>query len=278
MRQKTISREVFIKGQALHTGVDVEMRCAPASGDAGIVFFRSDLPGSPAIPAMVSQVSDTRKCTAIGKGDAQIQTIEHFMAALAALHLDNLHIYVHGPEIPLGDGSAGVFARRLLEAGIEEQRAERKVAVLDEPVWAFQPLPSGKLASIVALPAETPMYSYTFVSEHDALSDQYAEYSLDSGNFLAEIADARTIAFMKEIEFLRKQGRALGGNMDIAVVVGEQGLLNPMRLPQEVARHKLVDLIGDLYLLGPVRARFIGIRSGHSLNNALACKLAGILR
>ncbi len=281
--QQTIADEVIIAGQALHCGVPVEMRLTPLPADSGVWFGRSDLPGQPRVKADISAVVDTTKNTTIGKNGWKIATIEHLMAVLHGLGIDNVLVEVDGEEVPAGDNSGIFFANRIKEVGITPQASLRQYSVIREPMWVEgivrrQNEPSK--AWLIALPprpgSESLEISFTFTSDHPATGNQYFQYTLNPETFLTEIAPARTIAFMKEIEFLRSQGLALGGDFNSAVIVGEDGYVNELRFPDEIVRHKILDILGDLYLLGPLAGQLVAVRSGHALDLELAKKIAAV--
>ncbi len=269
--QQTLKNRISFNGQALHCGKDVAVNLIPQPVDTGVLFARSDLPGKPVLKATPANVVDTLRSMAIGADGWRIQTIEHLMAALHALQVDNLLVEVDGPELPLGDGSAQFFMKKILEAGLVTQEKPRKVRKITAPVAVIDEREPHSY--LIALPGKGLRLSYYFTSDHKVTGNQFAQYVITPEVFQKEIAPARTIAFYRELEALRKQGLALGGNMDIAVVVGEDSYLNPLRFEDEIVRHKILDLLGDLYLLGPIEGEIIGLRSGHKLDLELALKL-----
>lgn len=268
-QQMTIRQPVFLEGIGLHTGRPVRMAVKPGEPDTGFTFVRTDIAGSPAIRASVDNITRTVRCTTLGgEGRAEVQTVEHLLGALAGLGIDNAVIELDAPEIPVADGSAATFVTLLEGAGLLPQPAPKHLLTLREAVWI-----TGKDSHIVALPADVFKVSFIFTNRHPAVGTQYAEFVVEPEIFKKEIAPARTIGFMHEIEVLRKQGLALGGSLDIAVVVGEDGYLSPPRFPDEIVRHKILDLIGDLAVLGPLHAHIIGLRSGHALDALLARRI-----
>lgn len=269
--QQTLKEEVVIEGQALHSGKMVSMRLIPQSADTGIFFRRKDLPGEPLVRAEPRNVVSTFRCLSLGTKEWRIQTIEHLMAALHGLEVDNLLIEVSGEELPLGDGSAWFFTKTLLKTGLASQDKPRLVRRITSPVWVENG--NDPCSYLLALPGEGLRISYCFTSNHRMMGDQFTQFLITPEVFQAELAKARTIAFTHELEALRSQGLALGGNMDVAVVVGENGYLNTLNYPDEIARHKILDILGDLYLLGPVEGQIIGIRSGHKMDHELTMKL-----
>lgn len=283
--QQTIANEVIITGIALQCGAQVKMHLAPLPADSGIWFGRSDLPNRPRIKADIQAVVNTYKRSTIGGEGWQIATIEHLMAVFHGLGIDNLLVEVDGEELPSGDGSGLFFAERILEVGLITQAEPRRFTVIQEPLWVegnvmSQGEPSK--AMLIALPpdpgAEHLEISFTFTSDHPATGNQYYHYILRPETFLKEIAPARTIAFMKEIAYLQSQGLALGGDFNLAVVVGETGYMNELRFNDEIVRHKILDVIGDLYLLGPLVGKLVAVRSGHALDLEMAKKIAASIR
>lgn len=271
MRQSTLQDAVTFSGVALHTGAECSVTLRPAPAGTGIVFRRTDLEGSPKIPAVAENVISTDRCTAIGVGSASVSTIEHLMAALRGLEVDNAIVDIDGPEVPIGDGSAAPFVQLIERAGVARLDAPRLVTAVERPTWVRE---GNKVA--VALPYDGFRVSFTFTNDHNhpALSDLYAEFDVDPGVFADKIAPARTIGWLSEVEKLRESGLALGATMDMAVVVGEDRVLTPMRFHNEPARHKVLDVIGDLYLIGHVRAHIICVRGNHAMNAKLARKIA----
>ncbi|NLW10239.1 MAG: UDP-3-O-[3-hydroxymyristoyl] N-acetylglucosamine deacetylase [Firmicutes bacterium] len=275
-RQQTLKQSLTIQGEALHTGKMVTMTLIPQPEDTGIRFCRSDLPGKPVLPARPEHVVDTYRCTTIGNNTWQIKTIEHLMAALHGLGVDNLLVEVEGEELPMGDGSAWFFARAILEAGLVEQEKSRRKWKITTPVWVENG--NSPRSYLLALPGDQLHISYVFTSNNSSVGNQFYQLRVTPETFQEELASARTIAFTYEIEALRRQGLALGGNLDVAVVVGEEGYLNDLRYPDEIARHKILDILGDLYLLGPVTGKIIGIGSGHKMDLELVLRLKENLR
>lgn len=282
--QFTLAGSASLQGIGLHTGKSVRLVFQPAPPSTGIVWRRADLPGTPAIApdgesgaGLLSRVVGTQRATTIGVDDAAIATVEHVMAALAGCGIDNAIVDVYGPETPFMDGSAAPFIECLDEIGIEAQPVPKRWRRLRQPV-----VYEDDGAVCVAVPSEDVRLSYTFVSDHPALGTQFAEYGMASGEnretyarrFAEQIAPARTIGWVHEVEALQRRGLALGASWDSAVVVDEEKLLTPLRLPDEVARHKLLDLMGDLYLLGPLQAKIFALRSGHRHHVAFARLIA----
>jgi UDP-3-O-[3-hydroxymyristoyl] N-acetylglucosamine deacetylase/3-hydroxyacyl-[acyl-carrier-protein] dehydratase len=257
----------------LHTGEKVEIKFKPSLPNTGINFQRLDLPERPIVNAVLANIIDVAKSprrTSIGNGKAEIHTIEHLMAALAVLNIDNLIIEMDGVEVPGLDGSALPFMDALERAGIQEQNIARRTFQVKEPVW----IADGD-ASVVVLPSQEFRISYTLSYDHPYLKAQYLTVSINHDSFLKEIASARTFCLEEEVGVLKEQGLGRGADYENTVVVGEQGVVkNSLRFEDEFARHKVLDLIGDLYLLGrPLKAHVIAIKSGHPLNIKLLQKI-----
>ncbi len=250
----------------MHTGTVCRLGFHPAPAGSGVAFQRVDLPGQPLIPATIENVVDSLRCTRIGNGTASVSTVEHVMAALNGLGIDNCLLTIDGPEVPIVDGSAASFTRMLRAAHIVEQSLPRQYVELSRPVWASD---GGR--HMVALPSDQFCVSFTFTNDkaHPALTDQYAEVAVTPESFEKEIASARTMGWLEEVEILRRKGLIQGASGDIAVVIGEESVLTPLRYPNELVRHKILDVIGDLALVGRLRAHVICVRSGHRLNAML---------
>jgi UDP-3-O-[3-hydroxymyristoyl] N-acetylglucosamine deacetylase len=270
LRQRTLKSSTRTTGVGLHTGARVDLVLRPAPADTGIVFHRTDLVPPVAIPATASMVGDTRLSSTLRDGGASISTVEHLMSAMAGLGIDNLHVDVAGPEIPIMDGSAGPFVYLLQGAGIVEQNAPKRylrivspVEVRDGDKWArFEPHHGFRLDFTIDFPHPV------FGSENRHVVIDFAEHS-----YVKEVARARTFGFMQDVEAMRAAGLGLGGSLQNAIVLDEVRVLNSegLRYDNEFVRHKVLDAIGDLYLLGhPLIGQYTAHKSGHALNNALA--------
>ena len=270
LKQRTLKTVIRAAGVGLHSGVKVTMVLRPAAPDTGIVFRRVDLSPPVDIPASALLVGDTRMCSCVEKDGARVGTVEHVMSALAGLGIDNVYIDLDAAEVPILDGSAGPFIFLIQSAGIEEQNAAKKfirvtqpIAVRDGDKWArFEPYDGYRL-------------KFSIVFNHPAIDGTAQEIEMDFADqsYIREIARARTFGFMQDVEFLRENGLALGGGLENAVVLDEFRVLNPdgLRYTDEFVKHKVLDAIGDLYLLGhPLLAAFTAHKSGHGLNNQLA--------
>jgi len=272
-RQRSLAKEVSISGAGIHTGDAVTVRVLPAPPDAGIMFIRTDLPHRPTIPATPSYALDTEigmRRTSLSKDGVMVQTVEHFMASLWGLGIDNAYVEVSGLELPGLDGSAAPFVQLLKSAGTVEQDAPRKFFSLREPIV----LDEGD-STIAVLPDRTLKISYTLSYNHPMLKAQFASFALNGQSFEEAIAPARTFCLLEEAEALRAKGLGKGATYTNTLVVGNGGVIqNTLRFEDEFVRHKILDLLGDLYLLGAhLRAHVIALKSGHPLNIKLLHKL-----
>ena len=261
-KQHTLKQAASCDGIGLHSGKMVEMTLRPAPADTGIVFVRTDIPEKPEIHALASNISATTKATTLTENGANVTTIEHLMAALAILKIDNCYIDMSSAEPPVGDGSAKFFMDQILKAGIAEQDAERQVYHIDH---AFSYYDGDR--SIVVLPYEGYRITFTSINPHPLLGTQVMDIEDKGDNFRREIAPARTVAFEDEIAQLQKMGLGLGGTLENVVVFSKDKILSVPRFPDELIRHKILDVIGDLYLLGPIHAHVICMKSGHAFND-----------
>jgi len=273
MEQKTIKKPIELNGVGLHTGSKVKLTFKPAPPDTGVNFIRVDVKDSPMIKASIFQVLEQDRSprrTSIGNDSVEVHTIEHLMAALWALGIDNILVEIDSSELPGLDGSAKGFVDVLKRAGIENQRAQKKIYQIRSPIWVEQ---DG--ATIMVLPDNQFRVSYTLNYEHPLLKAQYISFTLDEGAFEKEIAPSRTFCLEGEVEDLRKKGLGKGANYENTIVVGKKGIIdNDLRFGDEFARHKILDLLGDLYLLGyVVKGHIIAVRSGHPLNISLIEKI-----
>lgn len=273
MEQRTIKKSVELSGVGLHTGVAVNLKFKPAPANIGVNFIRVDVKDSPMIKADITNIISQEKSprrTSIGINGVEIHTIEHLMAALWSLGIDNIIIEIDGPELPGLDGSAIGFIDILKKVGVEDQGIPKKIYQVRSPLWAEQ---DG--AMIMVLPDDNFRVSYTLNYEHHLLKAQYLSFAVDEKTFAKEIASARTFCLEKEANELRKKGLGKGANYDNTIVVGEGGVIdNKLRFEDEFARHKILDLLGDLYLLGyNIKGHIVAMRSGHPLNINLVEKI-----
>ena len=269
IRQRTLKTSVRATGVGVHTGDKVVMVMRPAPVDTGIVFCRSDLPGNPAIPARALNVSNTTMATVIEKDGARVSTVEHLMSAFAGLGIDNAFVDVSGEEVPIMDGSAGTFVFLIQSAGIEEQGAAKRYIRVLKKIEIEQGDKKVRLE-----PFDGFKVGFTIEFAHPMIdkSVSSAEIDFSTTSFVKEVSRARTFGFMKDIEYLRERNLALGGSMDNAIVLDDYRVLNEdgLRYEDEFVKHKILDAIGDLYLLGhSLIGAFYGYMSGHALNNKL---------
>ncbi|HTV50518.1 MAG TPA: UDP-3-O-acyl-N-acetylglucosamine deacetylase [Steroidobacteraceae bacterium] len=267
--QRTLKNSIRATGVGLHTGKKVLMTLRPGEVDGGIVFRRSDLPGAPAVKAQAVHVGDTVLGTTLVKDEVRVSTVEHLLSAFAGLGIDNAVVELSAPEVPIMDGSAGPFVFLLQSAGIEEQRAPKRfirikkaLRVEDADKWAqFTPFDGFKV-------------NFEIEFNHPIFKRRAQRASMDfsTTSFLKEVSRARTFGFMRDLEMLRARNLALGGNLDNAIVLDDFRVLNEdgLRYEDEFVKHKILDAIGDLYLLGhSLIGEFSGYKSGHALNNRL---------
>ncbi len=269
LRQRTLKSLVTATGVGLHTGRKVAMTLRPAQPDTGVVFRRTDLAAPLDIPARAEAVGETRLCSCLVHGNIKIYTIEHLMSALAGMGVDNVYVDLDGPEVPIMDGSAAPFALLVQQAGLEEQGAPKRFLRVKKRVEARD---GDKFARLE--PCDGFRLSFSIAYDHPAFERSSNTLTVDFAetSYLKEVARARTYGFMHDVEALRESGLALGGGLDNAVVLDDYRVLNAegLRFADEFIRHKVLDAVGDLYLLGkPLLAAFVGHKSGHALNNRL---------
>jgi len=273
LKQRTLKSAIKTTGVGLHTGVRVELALIPAPIDTGIVFSRIDLPQRVNIPAVATNVGETRLSSTLTGAGGSVSTVEHLMSALSGLGIDNLLVEIAGPEVPIMDGSASPFVFLLQSAGIAEQRAPKRylrvtapVEVRDGDKWArFDPFDGFRLDFTIDFPHPV------FGSENRQVIVDFAQVS-----YVKEVARARTFGFMQDVEAMRAAGLGLGGSLQNAIVLDEFKVLNQegLRYDNEFVRHKVLDAIGDLYLLGgPLIGQYTAYKSGHALNNLIARQL-----
>ena len=273
LHQRTLNKPISAAGVGLHTGQRVEITLRPASEDIGIRFRRLDIHPPQEIQANAHNVTDTKLGTTITQNDASIMTVEHLLAAFSGLGIDNAYVDIHGPEVPIMDGSAASFILLVELAGIKEQKAPKKFLRIKKNVRVED---NGKFAEFK--PYNGYRLSFQIEFEHPMIQNKLTEFTFDFStlNFLDQISRARTFGFLKEIETLRANNLALGGSLDNAIVLDDYRILNQdgLRFDDELVRHKILDAIGDLYLMGHILVgEFNGFKSGHELNNRLIRKL-----
>ena len=267
--QRTVAKRVSCKGVGLHSGRPATLALAPAAPDTGIKFVRRDL--GVEIPARADLVVDTMLSTSLGMDGVRIATVEHVLAALAGMGVDNCRVEVDGPEVPILDGSAAPFVYLVREAGVRQQRAGKRFMLLDGPVEVRD---GDKIARVD--PALEMSVRFTADFGHPLITDQTFGFVFSDRRFAREVAPARTFCLLRDIERMKAAGLAQGGSLDNAIVVDEFSILNPdgLRFPDEFARHKVLDAVGDLTLLGmPLIASFTAYKSGHAMNQALVRKV-----
>ncbi|MCU0931919.1 MAG: UDP-3-O-acyl-N-acetylglucosamine deacetylase [Serpentinimonas sp.] len=271
--QRTLKTLTQAVGVGLHSGQRVELTLRPAAPDTGIVFRRVDLPEPVDIPVNATSVTDTRLASTISSGGAKVHTIEHLMSACAGLGIDNLMVDITAEEVPILDGSAASFVYLLQSAGIEMQRAPKRFLRVKKPVEVREG--EGKQLKWARL---DPYHGYKLAFEiefdHPAVTatGQRVEFDLGSGQYAREIARARTFGFTRDVEMMRSHGLALGGGLDNAIVMDDVKVLNAdgLRYQDEFVKHKILDAMGDLYIVGkPLLAAYSAYRSGHAMNNQL---------
>jgi len=269
--QQTLGNKATFSGIGLHSGKPINLTLRPAEPGTGIVFHRVDLSPLVSIEARAANVVNTRLSTTIGNAQATVSTIEHLMAALYGCGIDNAHVDISGPEVPIMDGSAASFVEGILKAGTKVSNKPRKFLVLKKPVTVTD---GDKKISII--PSRHYKITFDMQFAHQAVRSQTRTMVYTQQGFADEIAAARTFGFLAEVEMLKAHGLALGGSLDNAIVIGEEGVLNPegLRYSDEFVRHKILDTVGDLALIGH---RLIGhvksAKGGHDMNNKLALEL-----
>lgn len=273
VKQRTLKNIIRATGVGVHTGEKVYLTLRPAPVDTGIIFVRADLDPAVEIPAKSEYIGDTSLCTCLVKDGVRIATVEHLLSALAGLGIDNLYVEVSAPELPIMDGSAGPFVFLIQSAGIVEQaapkkfiRIKKKIRVKHEDKW------------VIMEPHNGFQVDFRIEFDHPAIAGetQHALVDFSSTSYVREVARARTFGFLSDYEYIRKQNLALGASLDNAVVLDEYKILNQdgLRYKDEFVKHKILDVIGDLYLMGfSVIGRFKGFKSGHAMNSKLLDKL-----
>jgi UDP-3-O-[3-hydroxymyristoyl] N-acetylglucosamine deacetylase len=267
--QRTLKRTISCAGIGLHSGKKVTLTLKPSPANTGIRFRRTDL-GGVEIPASVEHVGRVAYATQLRRGEARVETVEHLLAALASARIDNAIVELNTPEVPIMDGSSAPFIYLVQEAGVKVLAEPRRYLKVTRPVS----LTHGD-KHIALYPSDQFKVSYTISFDHPLLRHQTRTVTVSEHSFMEEIAPARTFTFLKEVEMLRQNGLALGGSLDNAIVIGDTGVLNSsLRFEDEFVRHKILDLIGDLALVGyPVVAHAVVSRGGHALHTAAAAEL-----
>lgn len=272
MKRKTLAKELIYKGIGLHKGENIDMKLVPQTS-GGIVFKRVDLEEEKNIinVAVENTFDLTRGTNLKNEHGAAIYTIEHFLSALYILNITDLLIEIEGNELPIADGSAIEFVKAIEEAGVVDLEEDVKPIIIKEPIYV-----TVGDKHVVALPYNGYKITYSIRFEHTFLKSQMAEYEIDLETYKREIAPARTFGFDYEIEYLKKNGLALGGTLDNAIVVTKDGVLNPqgLRFEDEFVKHKMLDIIGDLKVINrPIQGHIIAVKAGHAINAEIAKKL-----
>lgn len=273
--QHTLASSISLEGIGLHTGLSVRCTLHPAPVDTGRVFVRVDQPGSPTIPAQLGSLAPAHLSTLLqhtcpeGCEGSQVQTVEHLLAALYTLGIDNCRIEVDGPELPILDGSALPFVEAIAQAGILAQHQPTLLGVIKEPVtvWAGE-------AFVSALPHPTARFTYGIDFANSPIGQQWLSWIATAADFVESIAPARTFTRQQDVELARQRGLIKGGSLDNATVCTETEWLGPLRYPDEPVRHKLIDLLGDLSLLGyRLQGHIVAYKAGHALHHRLSEQL-----
>ncbi|HEY7444349.1 MAG TPA: UDP-3-O-acyl-N-acetylglucosamine deacetylase [Vicinamibacterales bacterium] len=266
--QRTLRRPVSCTGIGLHSGNKVSLSLKPAPADFGIRFRRSDL-GGLEIPATVDNLASIQYATGLACGEGSVETVEHLLAALVSLGVDNVVVELNHPEVPIMDGSASPFVYLIHEAGIKTLAPPRRFLKVVRPIA----LSSGD-KRIALYPSDHFKVTYSISFDHPLLRHQSRTLAITEDSFIEEIASARTFGFLKEVEMLRRHGLALGGSLDNAIVLGETSVLNALRFDDEFVRHKILDVLGDLALVGyPIIGHLVAHRGGHALHTSFAARI-----
>ena len=268
--QKTLKSSVGITGKGLHSGVEVQLKLKPAEVDSGIFFVRTDLPDKNKICATPENVTSTIRATTLEENGVKVFTVEHLMSALSACGIDNCEVELNAEEPPVLEGNSIGFFEMIKSAGTVEQAAPRKIIRL-EKIYRAESEDNKKF--IIALPYDGFRISFTSINPHPLIGIQFEDFEITEEIYETEIAPARTIAYEKEVEALHAAGLGLGGNLKNVIVYNDDGWLNQLKYPDELVRHKILDVIGDLKLLGNLKCHVIAVASGHALNSKLAKKI-----
>lgn len=268
--QRTLDRAVQCEGIGLHTGERVGMTLRPAPANRGVTFRRVDLAGTPVIPARPDYVVDTHYATTIAKDGASVKTIEHIMSALVGTGVDNVQIDLTGPEVPIMDGSALPFVELLRQAGLRRQLAPKTFLKVRQPITV-----EVGTRSLRIVPSQRLKVIYTMCFDHAILGEQTSAMDVGRERYVRDLAPCRTFGFVRDLDMLQRMGLAKGGSLENALVIGEEGVINgPLHFPDELVRHKILDLLGDLFLLGkPLVGTIIAHGAGHQLHLQLVRRI-----
>ena len=269
-RQRTLRTKISCVGIGLHSGKEVRLDMKPADVDSGIIFLRTDLPAHPKIHAVAANVTATLRATTLEESGAKVFTIEHLMSALNACGVDNCEIEINAEEPPVLNGNSIDFFNMIQAAGLVEQEKERKIIRL-EKIYRIDDEKDKRF--VMALPYDGFRVSFVSINPHPLIGIQYADFEITADVYEREIAPARTIAYEKEVDALRSMGLGLGGTIENVIVYNDAGWLNKLNYPDELVRHKILDVIGDMRLAGIMNCHIVAAASGHALNTQLAKKI-----
>ena len=269
-RQRTLRDKISCVGVGLHSGKKVQLTLTPADVDTGIIFLRTDLPSRPIIHATAANVTATLRATTLEENGARVFTIEHLMSALNAAGVDNCVIELDAEEPPVLNGNAIDFFKMIQAAGLVKQDKAREIIRVDK-IYRVDGEEGKRF--VMALPYDGFRVSFVSVNPHPLIGIQYADFEITADIYEKEIAPARTIAYEKEIDALRSMGLGLGGTLENVIVYNDAGWLNKLNYPNELVRHKILDIIGDLRLAGVLNCHIVAAASGHALNTQLAKKI-----
>ena len=273
-KQQTLADKITYKGIGLHSGQDVSLTMYPAADNTGIRFLRTDVKGAQEIVACVSNVTSTMRATTLSNKLGQnVFTVEHLLSALNMLEVDNCLVEMSAPEPPVADGSAVTYVDLINSVGVQQGQADLKALKIDKAIGVYE-----EDRYICLVPYDGLRVSFTSINTHPLLGVQYFDAELDRQTFIEDIAPARTIGFVHEIEMLKKMGLGLGGSLENVVVYDEKTVLTPLRFADELVRHKILDILGDLSLVGKFYGHIIAVKSSHSLNTQLAKKLHSFMQ
>ena len=268
--QTTLARPVSYSGIGLHAANEVHMVLRPAPADTGIVFVRTDLAGNPSVPAQLAYVTNTMRATTLEQGEAKVFTVEHLLSALQGMAVDNCIVELDSVEPPVADGSSLTFVRLIEQAGIQKLDMPRRVLTVRR-----QHLVQEEDKFIAILPYDGFRITFTSINPHPLLGVQFSDTEITKDNYIRDIAFARTIAFTKELAMLKKLGLGKGGTLENTIVYDDTTCLSVLRSDDELVRHKVLDVIGDMALLGrSLKGHIIAVKSSHKLNNMLARQIS----
>jgi UDP-3-O-[3-hydroxymyristoyl] N-acetylglucosamine deacetylase len=266
--QRSLRRQISCNGIGLHSGNKVNLTLKPAPADFGIRFRRTDL-GDHEVPATVQNLNGIQLATGLQRNEVSVETVEHLLAALVSVGIDNVIVELNSPEVPIMDGSAAPFLYLIQEAGVKRLQAPRKYLKIVRPISI-----SRGDKRIALYPSDSFKVTYSISYDHPLLRHQHRTLTITEESFAEDIAPARTFTFLKDVEMLRQNGLALGGSLENAIVLGETGVLNALRFDDEFVRHKILDAVGDLALVGyPVIGHLVAHRAGHALHTEFATKI-----